>query len=62
VFAIDQVTGIDLLLSEKQIYLRLIFEKGLVLREKVVRRGSYFATATVRNFAWGRKFLVKWVY
>jgi hypothetical protein len=59
VFAIDQVTEIDLLLSEKQIYLQLIFETGLVLREKVVRRESYFATATVR-IEWGEKFLVKW--
>jgi hypothetical protein len=59
VFAIDQVTEIDLLLLEKQIYLRLIFETGLVLQEKVVRRESYFATATVR-IGWGRKFLVKW--
>ena len=48
---IDQVMEIDLLPSEKQICLRLIFGKDLVLREKVVRRGSCFATATVRHFA-----------
>jgi hypothetical protein len=50
---------IDLLLLEKQIYPRLIFGTGLVLRGKVVRRESYFATATVR-VEWGRKSLVKW--
>ena len=58
---IDQVMEIDLLLSEKQIYLRRIFGKDLVLREKVVRRESCFATATVK-IAWGRRFLVKWAY
>jgi hypothetical protein len=60
VFAIDPVMEIGLLLSEKQIYPRLIFETGLVLRGKVVRRESYFAIATVR-IGWGKKFLVKWV-
>ncbi len=61
-FAIDRVTEIDLLLLEKQIYPRLIFEKGLVLQEKVVRRELYFAIAVVKRFALGKKFLAKWVY
>jgi hypothetical protein len=56
---IGQVMEIDLLPSGKQIYLRLIFGRDLVLREKVVRRELCFATATVK-IVWGRKFLVKW--
>jgi hypothetical protein len=39
VFANDQGKEIDLSLSGKLIYLRLIFGRGLVSGEKVVRRG-----------------------
>jgi hypothetical protein len=39
---------IDLLPSGKRIYLRLIFGRDLVLREKVARRELCFATATVK--------------